>query len=60
MSGSDDYRIKIWYIQIGQAIKTIFGHQSFVKSILFSHDERFIISGSWDHTVKVFNVEKGK
>ena len=34
-------------------------HELFVKSVNFNYDGKFIISGSWDDTIKICNEKKG-
>ena len=41
---------------IGDPLK---GHSFDVTSVAFSHDGSFLVSGSWDTTVRVWNVETG-
>ncbi|KAK7582831.1 hypothetical protein V3481_012129 [Fusarium oxysporum f. sp. vasinfectum] len=41
-------------------LQTLEGHTSSVSSVVFSKDGRFIASGSWDKTVKMWNVATGE
>jgi WD40 repeat protein len=34
-------------------------HGGAVNSVAFSHDSRYIVSGSWDHTIKVWDTASG-
>ncbi len=55
-SGSDDKTIKLWDLQTGQEIVTLFGHSSYVESVAFSPDSKTLVSGGYDKTVKVWQV----
>ena len=35
------------------------GHSGYVTSVAFSHDGVFLVSGSWDRTIRVWNAETG-
>ena len=48
------------YATTGDALKTLPGHKSGVRSVTFSPDGRTIASGSWDNTVRVWNVVSGE
>ena len=39
---------------------TLTGHSGSVWSVAYSPDGKHIVSGSWDSTVKVWNVATGK
>ncbi|WP_339374041.1 WD40 repeat domain-containing protein [Crocosphaera watsonii] len=40
--------------------KTIRGHFKSVNSVAYSPDEKYLASGSWDNTVKIWEVKTGK
>ena len=43
----------------GNLIRTLTGHTDFVKAIAFSVDGKYLISGSWDNTLKVWDWQTG-
>ncbi|OYT15193.1 MAG: hypothetical protein B7C24_14340 [Bacteroidetes bacterium 4572_77] len=50
-------------ITIAQAkpeIKVQLGHSSVISSVAFSPDGKFVLSGSWDKTMKLWEVSSGK
>jgi len=60
ISGSDDYKVKIWDIETGEEIKTLLGHNDFVFSVAITSDGRYVVSGSVDGTIKIWDIETGK
>ncbi|WP_416235696.1 WD40 repeat domain-containing protein [Nodularia sp. UHCC 0506] len=44
----------------GKLICTLSGHSHSVNSVAFSRDGQFLASGSWDNTIKLWNVATGK
>lgn len=53
LSGSYDKLVKIHNIKSGKLVKEFQGHTSFINAVLYSQDNKTIISGSSDGTIKV-------
>ncbi|MEI6881452.1 MAG: caspase family protein, partial [Bacteroidota bacterium] len=45
--------------QNSKCIKTLIGHAAEVNSVCFSPDGKYIASGSWDNTIKIWDIENG-
>jgi len=70
VSGSEDKTVKLWEVDSGKNIHTfkrevhsfsaVAGHTKPVNSVAFSPDGQFILSGSNDKSVKLWNVEKSR
>ncbi|BAW96230.1 WD-repeat protein [[Synechococcus] sp. NIES-970] len=43
-----------------QLLRTLAAHKDCVSALAFSHDQRFLASGGWDHQLKLWQVEDGK
>jgi WD40 repeat protein len=54
---SNEYLIKIWSTESGEYLESLTGHDSYVTSLIISNDKKYIISGSEDKTIKVWNIE---
>ncbi|NCS42520.1 MAG: protein kinase [Microcystis aeruginosa BS11-05] len=72
-SGSSDDTIKIWEVATGKELRTLTGHSSWVKelrtltghsgwvqSVVYSHDGRYLASGSGHNTITIWEVATGK
>ncbi|KAG0043285.1 hypothetical protein BGZ83_011628 [Gryganskiella cystojenkinii] len=58
VTGGLDNTLKIWNVETGECLNTLFGHEEGVWSLAF--DKLRIISGSLDRTVKVWDTETGE
>ncbi|KAJ9629370.1 U3 snoRNP protein [Taxawa tesnikishii (nom. ined.)] len=52
----DDSNIHIWSVQTGQLLDQLAGHESPVSSLAFAPNGSALVSGSWDHTVRIWSV----
>ena len=59
-SGSRDCTIGVWRVESGELIKSLVGHSSVVRSVVFSMDGEYLASGSRDRTIGVWKVESGE
>ena len=54
---SYDKTAKIWDVKTGEAINTLTGHGNFVTSVAFNNDGTRIVTGSWDNTAKIWELD---
>src|SRR5439155_10308828 len=52
--------IQLWDIRSGKEVFTLRGHTALVTCVAFSPDGQRLVSGSNDHTVKLWNVATGE
>ena len=52
----DSFNIHIWSVQNGQLLDQLAGHEGPVSSLNFAPSGGTLISGSWDHAVRVWNI----
>ena len=55
-----DVTIKIWNLQSGECLSTLWGHSSWVRSVAISSDGKTIVSGSSDDTIKIWDMQSGE
>lgn len=71
LSSSRDKTIIIWEVnpenaangteqRIGVAKKSLTGHGHFVSDVVFSSDGQYALSGSWDNTLRLWDLKEGK
>ncbi|KAG5436838.1 hypothetical protein PCANB_001660 [Pneumocystis canis] len=57
-TGSRDKTIKLWGCQNGQIIKTLSGHDNWLRALIFHPSGRFIISASDDKTIRCWDLSQ--
>ena len=57
-SAGEDSIVKVWDSHSGSLVRSFRGHTGLVSRVAFSPDGRRLISGSRDHTVKVWDVTR--
>src|SRR5262249_41217221 len=50
----------LWHASTGALERTLTGHKMRVLAVLFSPDSKTLVSGSFDGTVKLWDVQTGK
>jgi WD40 repeat protein len=58
--GSVDTTVHLWDVKNWKEIRRFEGHTSNVQRVVFSADGRRALSGSWDKTARLWDVETGK
>lgn len=65
LSSSRDKSIIVWHltrddpVSYGYPKKALLGHSHYVEDIVISSDGQFALSGSWDHTLRLWNLNNG-
>ncbi|WEW56157.1 U3 snoRNP protein [Emydomyces testavorans] len=52
----DSFDIHVWSVQTGQLLDRLAGHEGPVSSLAFAADGGHLVSGSWDRTVRLWNI----
>ena len=52
----DSFDIHVWSVQTGQLLDQLAGHEGPVSALSFSADGSHLVSGSWDHTVRIWSI----
>ncbi|KAI9679168.1 MAG: hypothetical protein M1822_007378 [Bathelium mastoideum] len=52
----DSFDIHTWSVQTGQLLDQLAGHEGPVSCLRFAPDGSSLISGSWDHTVRIWSI----
>ena len=59
-SASADGSVKLWDVDSGRQIRSLYGHTDWVWSVAFSPDGKTVASGSADKTIKLWDAKSGK
>lgn len=65
LSASRDKTVLVWRLtrdssSYGQPQRALRGHSHFVSDVVISSDGQFALSGSWDHTLRLWDINTGE
>jgi guanine nucleotide-binding protein subunit beta-2-like 1 protein len=65
LSSSRDKTVIVWQLtrsegSYGYARRALKGHSHFVSDVVISSDGQFALSGSWDHTLRLWDINTGE
>ena len=52
----DSFDIHIWSVQTGQLLDQLAGHEGPIAALAFAPSGSILVSGSWDHTVRLWSI----
>ncbi len=52
----DSFDVHIWSVQTGQLLDRLAGHEGPISSLAFAPNGGVVVSGSWDHTVRIWSI----
>ncbi|GFZ45270.1 Lissencephaly-1 homolog [Saitozyma sp. JCM 24511] len=59
-TGSRDKAIRIWDAQSGQCLRTLVGHDNWIRALVFHPSGKYLLSASDDKTIKVWELNTGR
>lgn len=55
----DDHLVRIWALENGALLRTLDGHESAVNSLAFSPSGQYLVSGSYDGSLRLWGIRPG-
>ena len=55
----EENSIQVWNVSIGELLFTLSGHNNSISDIAFSSDGKYLVSGSIDFSVNLWNLQSG-
>ncbi|CDS10720.1 hypothetical protein LRAMOSA11206 [Lichtheimia ramosa] len=52
----DTFEIYLWSVQTGKLLDILAGHEGPISSLAFSSNGMMLVSGSWDHTARTWDI----
>lgn len=52
----ESFDIHLWSVQTGQLLDRLQGHEAPISSLAFAPDGSFLVSGSWDRSVRIWTL----
>ncbi|KAK5071740.1 U3 snoRNP protein [Lithohypha guttulata] len=52
----DSFDVHLWSVQTGALLDQLSGHEGPISTLAFTPDGRMLVSGSWDRTIRTWNV----
>ncbi|KAK4704069.1 platelet-activating factor acetylhydrolase IB subunit alpha, partial [Phenoliferia sp. Uapishka_3] len=59
-TGSRDKTIKLWDSASGQCLKTLTGHDNWIRALVFHPSGKFLLSASDDKTIRTWDLATGR
>jgi len=54
--GNDYGILSLWNSNRGRVVRYLVGHEGIVRAVSFNPDGKTLASGSWDKTIKLWNL----
>lgn len=59
LAASADWKVTLYHVERRTELTTLVGHKGVVSALAFSPDDRFLMTGSWDKTVRYWDPTTG-